>query len=242
MPTLERLTEHYDAKYAASDFTSVVPVQLVARPWDRRQMAVLCARRGAAGKYLEIGAGDGATILALADVYNQLVGTDLSAVRVKQMELLFQKNPKAQILQNNLEVDGLSFADGEFDTAVMVDVIEHIIDPIGALKEIHRVLKPGGRLIVLTPNVAKWTRRLKLLAGYFPSTASLQEGLIHYDKKTPTDLHDEGHLHYFTFRSLARLAVERAGFSRVEKEGYGGGVLSRVWPEMFSDLCLTFYK
>jgi ubiquinone/menaquinone biosynthesis C-methylase UbiE len=205
-------------------------------------MAVVLATRQACGKYLEIGAGDGATILTLADKYDQLVGTDLSTVRVQQMKLLFQNSPKVQILQNNLEVDGLPFAENEFDTAVMVDVIEHIIDPIGALKEIHRVLKVNARLIVLTPNVAKWTRRLKLLAGYFPSTASLQEGLLHYDKKTPTDLHDEGHLHYFTYRSLARLAVERAGFSRVETVGYGRSLLARAWPEMFSDLCLTLHK
>jgi len=242
MPTLERLTEHYDKKYRAADFTRVKPVALVKRPKDRLEMNVYLSARGAGGNYLEVGAGDGSAMLTLLERYDRLVGTDLSAVRVRQMQLLFQNNPKVQVLQNNLEVDGLPFPDGEFDTAAMVDVIEHIVDPIGALKEIRRVLKPRARLLVLTPNIAKWTRRLKLLAGYFPSTASLQEGLLHYDKRTPTDLHDEGHLHYFTFRSLARLAVERAGFSRGEKAGYGRSVVCRMWPEMFSDLCLTLYK
>jgi ubiquinone/menaquinone biosynthesis C-methylase UbiE len=242
MPTLARLTEHYDSKYRVSDFTKVAPVPLVRSPQNRMQMSVYLAVQRAGGNYLEIGAGDGGVLLALVDKYDRLVGTDLSPVRVRQMQLLFQNDPRVRILHNNLEVDGLPFNDGEFDTAAMVDVIEHIVDPIGALKEIQRVLKPKGRLIVLTPNIAKWTRRLKLAVGYFPSTASLQEGLVHYDGKTPTDLHDEGHLHYFTFRSLTRLAVERAGFTRVETTGYGKSFVSRVWPAMFSDLCITMYK
>ncbi len=242
MPTLERLTEHYDGKYKASDFKTVIPVPLVAAPGDRRQVAVHLAARNAGGAYLEIGAGDGGTLLTLLDKYERLVATDLSAVRVREMQLLFQGNSRVEIVHNNLEVDGLPFADNMFDTTAMVDVIEHIVDPIGALKEIQRVLKPNGRLIIHTPNIAKWTRRLKLLAGYFPATASLQEGLLCYDQKKPTDLHDEGHLHYFTFRSLARLATERAGFSRMEVFGYGPWFVSRRWPEMFSELSVVLYK
>jgi ubiquinone/menaquinone biosynthesis C-methylase UbiE len=242
MPTLARLTEHYDEKYKASDFSKVTAVPLLASPVNRLQMAVCQAARQAGGQYLEIGAGDGGTILALLEQYDRLVATDLSDVRVRQMQLLFRGNPKVQALQNNVEVDGLPFADNTFETAAMVDVIEHVVDPIGVLKEIHRVLKPKGRLIILTPNIAKWTRRLKLLAGYFPSTASLQEGLIDRDKKTPTDLHDEGHLHYFTFRSLTRLAIERAGFRLVETVGYGKSPLCAMWPQMFSDVCLVLQK
>lgn len=242
MSTAQRLLKHYETKYAASDFNKVVAVPLVHRPKNRRQAAVCLAARLAGGSYIEIGAGDGGTILALNDRYDRLVSTDLSAVRVKHLQLLFQNNPKVEVLLNNVETDGLPFQEGEFDTAVMVDVIEHFIDPIGALKEIHRVLKPGGRLIVHTPNVAKWTRRLKLLFGYFPSTASLREGLLHYDRKTPTDLHDEGHLHYFTNRSLSQLGIEYAGFKSAQKYGYGIPLLSQAWPEMFSDVCLTLYK
>jgi SAM-dependent methyltransferase len=242
MAGLARLTEHYNAKYGAADFKSVTPVPLVKHPKDRRQLAVSVASRQPGGRYLEIGAGDGGTILPLVDLYDELVGTDLSSVRTREMQLLFQHNPRVQILQNNLEVEGLPFGMNQFDTVAMIDVIEHLVDPIGALIEIHRVLKPNGRLIVHTPNIAKWTRRVRLLAGYFPSTASYQEGLICHDGKTPTDLHDEGHLHYFTFRSLRRLAVERAGFTRVVPCGYGKPVLCKVWPELFSELSVILYK
>jgi hypothetical protein len=57
-----------------------------------------------------------------------------------------------------------------------------------------------------------------------------------------TPLHDQGHLHYFTYRSLARVCLERAGFSRVVSYGMGG-IPGRVWPELFSsEIFILAYK
>jgi hypothetical protein len=64
----------------------------------------------------------------------------------------------------------------------------------------------------------------------------------------PVSLHDEGHLHYFTYRSLSRLLLERCGFTSLEKLPYatGGylgaqisGALARLWPERFAEVCLV---
>ena len=65
----------------------------------------------------------------------------------------------------------------------------------------------------------------------------------------PVDLFEEGHLHYFTYKSLSRLLTERCGFTRVEKLSYYEGprlvsrrcdaALARLWPELFSELCLV---
>lgn len=238
----ERIHAHYNAKYADSNHKSVRPTPLVKRPTDRLQSAVWLASKQSRGAYLEIGAGDGSTLLALQSKYDRLVATELSAVRARELQLLFKDSPRVEVIQNNLETEGLPFTDQEFDTISLIAVIEHLFDPIGALRECHRVIKRGGCLIVDTPNIAKWTRRIKLLFGFFPSTASLDEGLLCYDRKTPTDLHDEGHLHYFTHRSLRRLAVERAGFRSAETFGYGRTILSRLWPEMYSEIAMILYK
>ena len=136
----------------------------------------------------------------------------------------------------------------EEDAAHHEDLLEHLADPMGALVRIRRLLRPGGFLYLDTPNIAKYTRRLKLLFGRFPSTASRDEGLTTYDGQ-PVDLHDEGHLHYFTYRSLSRLLVERCGFSSVEKLPYftggrllgarGDHALACAWPQLFAELCVV---
>ena len=113
---------------------------------------------------------------------------------------------------------------------------------------------PNGRILKenhLGKDIAKYDSRFKLLRGKFPSTASKNEGLTTYYNQ-PVDLYDEGHLHYFTFRSLSLLLTERCGFSKVEKLGYdcGGRIplgktihnqLALLKPELFSELAIIAY-
>ena len=234
------LVDHYDHKYGGKQELPK-PVAVVEHPRDRFEMLVKIAAAGR-GRYLEIGAGAGAALLTLEPIYDRLVATELSPARAQQLAASFAGHDKVTVIRHDIERERLDFADGTFDTIAMSAVIEHLLDPIAALRELYRLLTPGGRLLLDTPNIAKWTRRLKLLAGYFPSTASFDEGLTSYDGKTPTELHDDGHFHYFTFRSLAKICRERVGFRDVERHGYGRTMLSRRWPTLFSDVFLVAIK
>jgi SAM-dependent methyltransferase len=49
-------------------------------------------------------------------------------------------------------VENAGFADDEFDVVTLWDVLEHMHDPLGTLKEIQRILKPGGFLVFRVPN------------------------------------------------------------------------------------------
>ena len=133
---------------------------------------------------------------------------------------------------------------------MLLALIEHLFDPLRAMQRVRRWLRPGGFAFVDTPNIAKWTRRAKLLCGRFPATASQSEGLVTYEGG-PTDLYDEGHLHYFTFASLTRMLTQRCGFSRVERVSYasaphllgrrGSYALACLAPTLFSEIALVAY-
>jgi hypothetical protein len=78
----------------------------------------------------------------------------------------------------------------------------------------------------------------------------MNEGLTTYSGE-PADLYDEGHLHYFTYRSLSLMLTERCGFSTTTKIAYPAGrlplgkhihnSLATARPEFFSELVLIAF-
>ncbi len=66
----------------------------------------------------------------------------------------------------NVERDMFPYPDHLFDVVIFCEIIEHLqSDPFFTLKEIKRILKPGGRLILTTPNVAKLDNFFQIAAG-----------------------------------------------------------------------------
>jgi len=241
------LEDFYNDKYGNQQRgISVVPI--VKNPKDRFEMAVLIAKNYG-GKYLEIGAGSGIVAATVEKNYETIVLTEMSDNRVKKLREAFRDNNKISIVYHDIEKDFLDFADNYFNVIIMQAVIEHLIDPISALKKIYSKLNKDGILILDTPNIAKWTNRIKLLFGRFPSTASTDEGLLCYDKRTPTRLYDEGHLHYFTFRSISRILMGFVGFKKIKYYGYGSlgtskspYFLANLLPKLFSDIFIVASK
>lgn len=66
----------------------------------------------------------------------------------------------------NVEENTFPYADDSFDVILFCEILEHLLtDPVHTLTEIRRVLKPGGTLIVTTPNVARLENVRKMIAG-----------------------------------------------------------------------------
>jgi len=63
----------------------------------------------------------------------------------------------------------LPFPDAHFDASVSIEVIEHVQDQFAFLRELARITKPGGRVIVTTPNVLNMNSRLRTLLTGFPA-------------------------------------------------------------------------
>lgn len=94
-------------------------------------------------RILDVGCGTGANLEMLA-TFGQAEGVD-----VADEALTFCKG-KGLNVHKGLAED-LPFKDAEFDVATGLDVIEHLDDDVAGLTEMHRVLKPGGRILVFVP-------------------------------------------------------------------------------------------
>lgn len=103
-------------------------------------------------RVLEIGVGDGYGAAYLAEAAHEMVGIDVTPGNIPWARA---KYPKPNLTFQFCE--GLRFPceDGVFDAAGTFQVIEHLPEPqlLPWLREIHRVLKPGGRLYVSTLNL-----------------------------------------------------------------------------------------
>jgi len=62
------------------------------------------------------------------------------------------------VISGTLEPE--TYPENSFDVIVMGDVIEHLRDPLSLLSIVPRILKPGGVVIISTPNIAQWAGRL----------------------------------------------------------------------------------
>lgn len=101
------------------------------------------------GDLLDIGCGQGRVLKLLASRANRAIGVDIDsdARQLARAELLLAGVENCSLRKGNMYE--LPFADGEFDTIVLDDVLGDADEPILALCEARRLLKPGGRLLIL---------------------------------------------------------------------------------------------
>ena len=110
---------------------------------------------------LEIGATPGQFTEILATAGYRVTATDLFP---EQRAALWQRLGVA-VQFCNLDEQTLPYPDSSFDVVVFSEVIEHLTaSPLHALREMARVLRPGGRLIVSTPNQHYLKSRMRTLA------------------------------------------------------------------------------
>lgn len=169
------------------------------RPWYAFA-ARLLPPPGAAGRWVDLGCGQGEF---LERAGRGGLGLDF-----------FADNARAARRSGHPAVAGdlnhpLPFRDRSLDGISLIEVIEHIVRAESLVDEMARVLKPGGWLVLTTPNVVHWTYRWRTLTGHAPK----QEGY---------------HYRFFTRDRLARMLAER-GFELEARASFGKqALLSRL--------------
>lgn len=114
----------------------------------------------------------------------------------------------------------LPFADGVFDLVVAGEVIEHVPHPDDLLRQIRRVLSPGGHLVISTPNLVCWANRVLVPLGVQPlfTETSSEVALGRRARILGQGNVVQGHLKVFTSRSLQEI-LEREGFDVHQRSG-----------------------
>jgi 2-polyprenyl-3-methyl-5-hydroxy-6-metoxy-1,4-benzoquinol methylase len=154
-------------------------------------------------RVLDVGCGAGWFCAALAAAGFEAVGVDVAGEAIRRARERCPSVEFALVAEHELP-----YADGAFDAVWLGETLEHVQDVIALLEAIHRVIKPGGRLIVTTPDHG---RLLRLALGL--STRAFEQ---HFEPRCDR-------VRFFTRRSL-RALLETCGYGEIDIHAKRGGL------------------
>ncbi len=128
-----------------------------------RKVLALVRETGVSGRVLELAPGKGALSAALAGL-----GLTVEALDIHPEN--FQGPKEVRLHRGDLDRP-LPFADASYDTIICCEGIEHLERQYDFARELARVLRPGGLLLLTTPNILNWASRLRFLfTGFYALT------------------------------------------------------------------------
>ena len=121
--------------------------------------------------------------------------------RARALNVWLTRHGCTHVTADESHVPALPFESESFDAALLVGVLDRLTEPYVAARQLHRVLRPGGVLLVTAANDCYWRRRLDPVVGG-----------------------EDGRSSSYTPASLRRLLLD-AGFSLVGVEGQDGAIV-----------------
>ncbi|MBD3238370.1 MAG: methyltransferase domain-containing protein [Candidatus Moranbacteria bacterium] len=160
---------------------------------------------------LDLGCGRGAVSAALVKKGLRVFGVDVNHKALKEARKRGLKVKKA-----DLET-GLPFKKFKFDLILANDIIEHIYDWQGLAQELNRVLRPAGKIIIVTPNHFDIRSRLAILGG---------RGIVHWSSRQWTTAAQYGHIRFLKLQELEAFWQAQGFYPHKRRFNYmAGGLL-----------------
>ena len=157
-PTREEIAQYYPEEYDQFNPAAENELSLIAR-WDRRYglrkrcRAILDFK--SSGRLLDIGCATGDFIYTMQRYH----GWDVYGVEISPIAARYAREHLGlDVVTGTLEE--AQWPAGFFDVVTLWNVFEHLFDPRGSLREIHRILKGNGLLIMNTPNLDSFDAKL----------------------------------------------------------------------------------
>jgi SAM-dependent methyltransferase len=170
------------------------------RYWQRKRHEIIMDWHRPGGRVLDIGCGSSRILESVPG----MIGLDVSIQKLR-----FMGRRGCLVLEGS--VYSLPFPDSSFDEVIFSQVIEHIPPKLQIMDEIRRVMKPGGRLIIGTPD---YDRMFWVILEEF------------YNALKP-EAYAHEHIAHYTLGSMRRLLAEN-GFLHLRSRYVGGGELIQL--------------
>ena len=150
---VSQIASFYPTEYYGSTGEKFRPsVEFLVRILAARQARFITRQIPAGGRVLDVGCGRGTLLDTLARQGYEAHGFELSADAAKGL------NPKIE-LRTGPDLRAANYPERWFDAVVIWHVLEHLPEPRAVIEEAHRILKPGGLLVVAVPNYSSWQSR-----------------------------------------------------------------------------------
>ncbi len=127
-------------------------------------------RKEKPGRLLDVGCSSGIFSKQFLKNGWDVHGIDIAKNKVAEANRLGVKAKVADLTGK------LPYQNEYFDVIFAGEVIEHLVDTDFFLKEMNRVLKKGGKLIVTTPNLASWENKIRIFFGVYPAWVDYKLG------------------------------------------------------------------
>ncbi len=177
-----------------------------------RMVACVLAERSIKGTLVDVGCGDGSLLPFVRDMFSDYIGVD--AVRYDGF------STAETFKQTNLDGNHVPLSDGVADVVAAIETIEHLENPRAFMRELVRIARPGGLIVVTTPNQLSLLSKICLL---------LKNQFVHFQERPGLY---PAHLSALLEVDLTRLAREN-GLTDVEIVYTGDGripLVSLHWP------------